>query len=134
MPANLSYGVRGHKRLDAPVRTLSVSAGSIVVNAPSEGGSLTVTRGQDHTFDPPLAGIDTYAPYGARVHVTYGDDPVDTEQERNQPGTAKKRSTAKKSAPKKAAKKRTSSSKKPASKTAKKAPAKKAAKRSRKRG
>lgn len=107
MPANLTYRVRHTRRLDAPVRTLSVATGAIVVTPPN-GETFTVSAGDpDYTFESPTAGLDTYAPNGASVHVTFGDDAPEVEQERNLPGKGPK-------SEKKAPKRRTSTSRRKA--------------------
>ncbi|HEX7246410.1 MAG TPA: hypothetical protein VF245_12695 [Solirubrobacterales bacterium] len=104
MPANQSLGVGATRRLDTAIREIDVSTGPVVLTLP-DNTFVTVAPGGRETFDPPLAGIQLYAPGGARYHVTYETDPVGHEESRRLPGSGsateraprqrRKRSTAK---------------------------------------
>lgn len=106
MPANLVFNSKHTRHIDAAVRTITVNVGSIILTDP-DGSSGSIDAGQDHTFDPPLAGLVIYAPTGARVNLIYGDDPVVAE---SAPEPAKKvrRRTPRSSTATKRAAKRTS--------------------------
>lgn len=101
MPANQSLGCRATRRLDTAIRQIDVATGPLVLTKP-DGATSTLEGGATESFDPPLAGMLAYAPDGARFHVTYETDPVDTEASRSQVGEQPKRQRRKRSAPSKA--------------------------------
>ena len=76
MSTNLVFNPNQTQTLPAPVRTITVAVGSVVV---TDGHDSVVVQ-EDSSYDAAngqVAGLSVFSPNGARVSVTYSDEPVE---------------------------------------------------------
>lgn len=93
MPANQTYNRRQTRHIETAVRSISVAVGSVVVT-PIGGSPVTISAGNEHSFEPLEAGLTIFCPTLARVNIVYGDDVV-----RPAPAQRARRSRPKRAAP-----------------------------------
>lgn len=76
MSTNLVFNPNQTQTLPAPVRTITVATGSVVI---TDGHEAVVVQ-EDSSYDAAngqVAGLSVFSPNGARVSVTYSDEPLE---------------------------------------------------------
>jgi hypothetical protein len=83
MRANLTFNPQQTRTLDAPVRTIAVGVGSVIVTNDHDS---TIVEAPESYNAGDTASLAVYSPNGARVGVTYSDEPQEAPAERGDTG------------------------------------------------
>jgi hypothetical protein len=89
MPTNHVFNPNQSRVFDAPVRRIDVAVGSLVI---TDGHDSKVVQETESYECDPTPMLSAFSPKGARVSVTYGDEPevavTETSAERGDTGGA----------------------------------------------